>query len=131
MLDSYHNFAKSLREFTRIFSRILPESCQDLARTLPGYYQTSAKDFASILAGFAMILSEYRQRIGKRVRTRAIKTAWKRARGSERVREKARRNDKNDYERMSANAHVLLFSHQFLGLPFQVVVVVVVSRRLF
>ena len=25
------------------FSRIRPESCQDLARTLPGYYQTSAK----------------------------------------------------------------------------------------
>ena len=78
--DSYNNSAKSLREFTRIFSRILPESCRDLARTLPGYYQTSVKDFASILAGFAMILSELRQRIGKRVRTRAIKTARKRAR---------------------------------------------------
>ena len=51
-------------------------------------------------------------------------TARKRARGSERVREKARRNDKNNCDRMGANAHVLLFSHQFLGLPFQVVVVV-------
>ena len=41
------------------------------------------------------------------------------------MREKARRNDKNNCKRMTANAHVLLFTHQFLGLPSQVVVVVV------